>query len=41
MKKFYLNLFAIMFAINLNAQKIAFIGQADVYNSNIPNAVMG
>jgi hypothetical protein len=41
MKKFYLNLFAIIFAINLNAQKIAFIGQADVYNSNIPNAADG
>lgn len=42
MKKFYLNLFAIMFAINLNAQKkIAFIGQADVYNSNIPTASDG
>lgn len=39
MKKFYFNLFAIMIAINLNAQKkIAFIGQADVYNSNIPTA---
>ena len=42
MKKFYLNLFAIIFAINLNAQKkIAFIGQADVYNSNIPTASDG
>lgn len=39
MKKLYLNFFAIFFAINLNAQKkIAFIGQADVYNSNIPTA---
>ena len=42
MKKFYFNLFAIMIAINLNAQKkIAFIGQADVYNSNIPTASDG
>lgn len=39
MKNFYFSLLAIMFAVNMNAQKkIAFIGQADVYTSNIPTA---
>lgn len=40
MRKFYLSLFAGLMFANVNAQmkKIAFIGQADVYNSNIPTA---
>jgi len=38
MRKIYLGLLAGLLAANFNAQlkKIAFIGQADVYNSNIP-----
>lgn len=38
MRKFYSSLFAAIIAVNMNAQtkKIAFIGQADVYTSNIP-----
>lgn len=40
MRKFYLSLFVGLMFANVNAQmkKIAFIGQADVYNSNIPTA---
>ena len=40
MRKLYLSLFAGLMFANVNAQmkKIAFIGQADVYNSNIPTA---
>lgn len=43
MRKLYLNLFAGLMLVNVNAQtkKIAFIGQADVYNSNIPTASDG
>lgn len=40
MRKLYLSLFAGLMFANVNAQmkKIAFIGQADVYNTNIPTA---
>ncbi len=40
MRKLYLSLFAGLMFVNVNAQmkKIAFIGQADVYNTNIPTA---
>lgn len=43
MRKLYLSLFAGVMFVNINAQskKIAFIGQADVYNSNIPTASDG
>ncbi len=43
MRKFYSSLFAAIIAVNMNAQtkKIAFIGQADVYTSNIPTASDG
>ncbi len=43
MRKLYLSLFAgLMFAtIQAQMKKIAFIGQADVYNSNIPTASDG
>jgi hypothetical protein len=43
MKKLYLSLFAGIMLANINAQtkRIAFIGQADVYSSNIPTASDG
>ena len=42
MRKLYLGLFAGLIFANINAQKkIAFIGQADVYNNNIPTASDG
>ncbi len=43
MRKLYLSLFAGLMFVNVNAQmkKIAFIGQADVYNTNIPTASDG
>ena len=43
MKKLYLSLFAGLIFANMSAQmkKIAFIGQADAYNSNIANASDG
>jgi len=43
MRKLYLSLFAGLMFANVNAQmkKIAFIGQADVYNSNIPTGSDG
>jgi len=43
MRKLYLSLFAGLMFANINAQtkKIAFIGQSDVYNSNIPTASDG
>jgi len=43
MRKFYLSMFAGLMFANINAQtkKIAFIGQSDVYNSNIPTASDG
>ncbi|MDQ1096627.1 MULTISPECIES: hypothetical protein [Chryseobacterium] len=39
MRKLYLSLFA--GHINVQSRKIAFIGQSDVYNSNIPTASDG
>jgi len=43
MRKFYLSLFTAMIAVNMNSQtkKIAFVGQADVYTSNISTASDG
>lgn len=43
MRKLYLGLFAGLFIANFSAQtkKIAFVGQADVYNNNIPTASDG
>ncbi|MBN9313835.1 MAG: hypothetical protein BGO40_05395 [Chryseobacterium sp. 39-10] len=43
MRKFYLSLLTGLFITGMNAQtkKIAFIGQADVYSSNIPTASDG